>query len=155
MVNSPLLPVHVIVNRVGARESNPVNLRARLSGPGAIHDALVAAHSFADRAELDDADASRLAIVVEELVTNLYDHGGLTDADEFEVELILNSADVIATITDPGQPFDARRFEDDARLPDRGGGAGLRLVRSWASTIDYRRVDGRNRLVVWLPLAGK
>jgi serine/threonine-protein kinase RsbW len=154
-VISPLLPVHVIVLGVGARESNPVNLRVRLAGPGAIHDALVAAHSFAERAALDDADASRLAIVVEELVTNLFDHGGLTGEDEFEVEFVLNSADVIVTITDPGTAFDARRIEDDARLPDRGGGAGLRLVRSWASTIDYRRVDGRNRLVVWLPLAGE
>jgi anti-sigma regulatory factor (Ser/Thr protein kinase) len=155
MVISPLLPVHVILLGVGARESNPVKLRVRLSGLDAIHDALIAAHSFAERAALDGADASRLAIVVEELVTNLYDHGGLSDADEFEVDLVLNSADVIVTITDPGRPFDARRIADDVRLPDRGGGAGLRLVRSWASTIDYRRIDGRNRLVVWLPLAGE
>jgi serine/threonine-protein kinase RsbW len=142
------------MNDVGARESNPVNLRARLSGSSAVHDALVAVRSFADRAGIDGSEGSRLAIVVEELVTNLYDHGGLTDADEVEVELVLNRADVSVTITDPGRPFDARRIEDDARLPDRGGGAGLRLVRSWASTIDYRHIDGRNRLTVWLPLAG-
>jgi anti-sigma regulatory factor (Ser/Thr protein kinase) len=125
-----------------------------LFGPDAVHDALVAARSFADRAGIEGSVGARLAIVIEELVTNLYDHGGLTDEEEFELELILNRADVSVTITDPGAPFDARRIGDDAELPERGGGVGLRLVRSWASTIDYRRVDDRNRLVVWLPLAG-
>jgi anti-sigma regulatory factor (Ser/Thr protein kinase) len=125
-----------------------------LFGPDAVHDALVAARSFADRAGIEGSVGARLAIVIEELVTNLYDHGGLTDEEEFELELILNRADVSVTITDPGAPFDARRIGDDTGPPERGGGVGLRLVRSWASTIDYRRVDDRNRLVVWLPLAG-
>ena len=151
---SPLLPVHGIVAGVGGRESNPVNLRVSLVGPGALHDAVAGARSFAERAGIDGPEASRLAIVVEELVTNLYDHGGLTNDDEFSIELVLNRVDVSVTVTDPGRPFDARRVGDDAELPERGGGAGLRLVRSWASTIDYRRIDGRNRLVVWLPLAG-
>ena len=32
--------------------------------------------------------------------------------------------------------------------PDRGGGAGLELVRAWSQIADYRRRRGRNRVVL-------
>jgi len=136
---------------VATRESIPVPLQLRLSGPTAVHDATAAARDFAEAGGLDEADASRLAVVVEELVTNLYDHGGLGEEDEFFVELSLTEVDLRLVITDPGQPFDPGGA-DNGDLPQRGGGAGLKLVRAWASQIRYQSAKGRNQLVVHLPV---
>jgi len=86
---------------VATRESIPVPLQLRLSGPTAVHDATAAARDFAEAGGLDEADASRLAVVVEELVTNLYDHGGLGEEDEFFVELSLTEVDLRLVIGIP------------------------------------------------------
>ena len=54
--------------------------------------------------------------------------------------------------TDPGKPFDPESEMRDREIPARGGGAGLKLVRAWASQIDYQTSEGLNRLSVRLPL---
>jgi hypothetical protein len=36
--------------------------------------------------------------------------------------------------------------------PDRGGGAGIGLVRAWAQFVDYRITEQGNRLELLLPL---
>ena len=132
-------------------ESNPGSLGLRLSGPTAVHDATVAARRFAESAEIDERDASRLAVVVEELVINLYEHGGLTNEDEFELELSATADAISLLLLAPGDEFDPGRAQQDIGIPERGGGAGLNLVRAWADRIDYQREEGRNRLAVLLP----
>ena len=117
-----------------------------------MREATLTARSFADSAGIDEADRSRLAVLVEELVTNLYDHGGLGVEDVFDIELSSTGTDINLVVIDPGQPFDPRVAGDGDAIPSRGGGAGLKLVRAWASHIDYRTADGRNRLAVVLPL---
>ena len=119
-----------------------------------MHDATVAARTFAATTGARDEVSSRLAIVVEELVTNLYDHGGLTPENEFEIELSAGKDGIRLILVDTGRPFDPAMVEQEAAIPARGGGAGLRLVRAWASRIEYQSVDGRNRLVVVLPIQG-
>ena len=136
---------------MGQRESNPGEVRLSLSGPGAIHDATRAARAYAASAGLDETDAAHLCIIVEELVTNLYDHGGVGAADVVELALAATAVGIRLTLTDPGERFDPRLAGSETPIPARGGGAGLKLLRSWASSIDYRLVDGRNRLTVNLP----
>ena len=116
-----------------------------------MHDATVAARDFGVLAGLDEADVSKLVIIVEELVTNLYDHGGLKLDDMFTIELSITGDEVSLVLVDPGEPFDPRISELDRAIPSRGGGAGLKLVRTWATSIEYEMRDGPNRLSVRLP----
>jgi serine/threonine-protein kinase RsbW len=136
---------------VTSRESIPVPLQLTLSGSTAIHDATAAARDFAESGGVDEADVSRLAVVVEELVMNLYDHGDVGPEDEITVDLSLTEVDLRLALTDFGQSFDPGSA-DNGDLPQRGGGAGLKLVRAWASQIRYQSADGRNQLVVHLPV---
>ena len=134
-----------------SRESIPVPLQLTLSGSTAIHDATAAARDFAESGGVDEADVSRLAVVVEELVMNLYDHGDVGPEDEIMVDLSLTEVDLRLALTDSGRSFDPGSA-DNGDLPQRGGGAGLKLVRAWASQIRYQSADGRNQLVVHLPV---
>jgi anti-sigma regulatory factor (Ser/Thr protein kinase) len=136
---------------VGTGESIPGLLRLSLSGRGAVHRATLAARNFGERTGIDEGDRTRLAIVVEELVTNLFDYGGLTDEDVFEIEFSAADARITLVLIDPGRAFDPRFVPDDDAIPSRGAGAGLKLVRTWASDIDYQCVGSRNRLAVILP----
>ena len=136
---------------MGQRESNPGEVRLSLSGPETVHDATRAARAFAARAKLAETDAAHLSIIVEELVTNLYDHGGLGADDVVELSLAQTANGVGLTLTDSGRRFDPRLAQTATPTPDRGGGAGLKLLRSWARDIDYRVIDGRNRLTLLLP----
>jgi serine/threonine-protein kinase RsbW len=98
-----------------------------------------------------ETEASRLAIVVEELVTNLYDHGGLNDEAVFTIELSLTTSDLSLVLADPGEPFDPFPAKFDRPVSARGGGAGLNLVREWASQMDYESTAELNRLRLRLP----
>lgn len=136
---------------MAARESIPEPLRLAISGPSAIHDATKAARDFAEDAGIQGVDLSRLAIVVEELVTNLYDHGGLEADDEFEIEFSASDAEMNLIITDHGSAFDPNALPRTSAVPSRGGGAGLRLLKDWATRTEYQTSASQNRLAVVLP----
>jgi len=137
---------------VATGESIPATLRLSLTGPQAVHAATSCARDFAALQEIDSAAAARLAIAVEELVTNLYEHGGLGADDAIELSLSRSADAVSLTITDQGMPFDPRSAEQSPAVPERGGGAGLALVRAWASESDYEVGEKGNRLTISLPL---
>ena len=59
-----------------------------------MHEATRAVRDFARVAEINEDDASRLSIIVEELVTNLYDHGGLNAEDVFDLELSTSDTEI-------------------------------------------------------------
>ena len=133
------------------RESIPAPLYLSLSGPAAVREATEAARLFAESAAIDPDDVSRVVIVVEELVANLYDHGGLQSGDEFAIQISLTDTEVTVVLFDPGRPFDPRVARLDEETPQRGGGAGLKLVRIWASHLDYEAGEDLNRLTLRLP----
>jgi len=137
---------------VATGESIPATLRLSLTGPDAIHAATRCARDFASLHDIGEAAAARLAIAVEELVTNLYEHGRLGAGDAIELALSRSSDAVILTIIDQGTPFDPRSATQPDSVPDRGGGAGLALVRAWASESDYEVGEKGNRLTISLPL---
>ena len=117
-----------------------------------IAQAAAAARDFGDVQLLNDDELARLCIVVEELVANLYDHGGLTEADTVELGLARDPAGIRVSISDPGAPFHPWSVLLSAEEPDRGGGAGIAIVRSWAEFISYRTADDGNRLEFLLPI---
>lgn len=136
------------------RESNPANLTRRLQGDEAIVEAIEAARLFGQSCNLADEELARLCIIVEELIANLYDHGGLTARDEVELTLVAEQAGIRVTIVDSGMPFDPRTAPASAQ-PERGGGAGLALVRAWAEIMGYEVTPAGNRLELLVPLRSR
>ena len=125
-------------------------LHLSFSGPTAVHEATLASKDFARSVSTHEGDAARLSIVVEELVTNLYDHGGLGVDDVIQIEFSATARDIRVVLIDAGRPFDPRLAKQNRNPVERGGGAGLKLVQTWATHTDYRSTNGLNRLIVVL-----
>lgn len=139
---------------MSGRDSKSASVTIRCKGETALRESVEAARLFGIDTGLAAADAARLAIVVEELVVNLVDHGGMDPADAIELGLSRGPDGVIALVLiDEGAVFDPRTSDADAAIPERGGGAGLNLVRAWATIVDYRSEGGRNRTEVSIPPA--
>lgn len=134
-----------------AGESNRGRKHLAVRGALAIRDAVAAARGFAGDAAIPQPEAAKLAIIVEELVANLYDHGGLSDDDLVEIELCADSDAVSLVLTAPGSPFHPGQPLAEGDIPARGGGAGLRFVQAWSVSIDHQHLDGKNRWAVMLP----
>jgi serine/threonine-protein kinase RsbW len=135
-----------IAQQVNTRESNSEPLACRFQGSTAIAQATETARTFGKSQNLGDDDLARLCIVIEELVANLFDHGGLTEEDEIELLLAADPAGIRVTMLYPGSPFDPWVAPQNPQLPDRGGGAGLALIRAWAQLLSYGSSDEGNRL---------
>jgi serine/threonine-protein kinase RsbW len=110
------------------------------------------AHAFSEACGLETGHAARLAIIIEELVYNLVDHGGIGEDGLIELVLTHDEGVVGIALSDSGTTFDLRDAETDEAIPDRGGGAGIDLVRAWADIVEYGSDAGRNRLLLkmWL-----
>ena len=116
--------------------------------------ALVAAEDFAHDAGLDARGGARLAVVVEELVSNAIRHGAADGAIMIDLSLTEGDGEIALALVDDGVAFDPtadRNFSGpDA---ESGGGVGLALVKAWANAFAYRRADGRNVIELRLRLA--
>ena len=137
---------------MSARESDLDRITRRLVGKAAISQATEAARAFGEAQWLGEDELARLCIVVEELVANLYDHGGVGDADEVELTLRSEPDGIGLILVDPGVRFDPWEAPQPIDAPERGGGAGIGIVQAWAELIEYRSTDRGNRLELLLPL---
>ncbi|MEQ1883283.1 MAG: ATP-binding protein [Burkholderiales bacterium] len=118
----------------------------------AIGKALELARDFVARANCGADAEARLSIIVEELVTNIVEHGFPPPESEIAIELAALGADIGLTLSDAGVFFDLRSAAAPVDIPpERGGGAGIALVLSWANVIGYAAVDGRNVLRLVIP----
>ena len=133
------------------RESNPDRLSLCLEGAGAIAQAVDAARAFGEEQQLAGDDLARLCIVVEELIANLYDHGGVTEQDEVQFALVSDAAGIRVSIIDGGRAFNP--WSDPIAAGNgQGGGAGARLIRAWAELIRYQSSDDGNQLELMVPV---
>ena len=115
--------------------------------------ALAAAEDFASAAGLDARGGARLAVVVEELVSNAIRHGAADGAIAIDLTLVAGDGEIAVVLQDDGIAFDPteqRAFTGPN--PETGGGVGLALVRAWANSIGYTRANGRNRIELRLRL---
>ena len=133
------------------RESGPGGVSRTLRGPQAIAEAGQAARAFGDAQRLGPDDVARLSIVVEELVANLFDHGGLVEDDLVELHLESEEGGTRIVLFDRGKPFDPRSARPARKRSERGGGAGIEIVRAWAEIIRYSADSQGNRLTLLLP----
>ncbi|WP_052129663.1 ATP-binding protein [Sphingomonas sp. 35-24ZXX] len=129
------------------RNFNPHSCSLDDNGPESIHRAVGLVQLFSTTNALSPQQRAKLAILAEEAVTNLYDHGAVQPGFGGTLALVGQAGEVRLILSDSGAPFDLREA-DVAEMPnvDRGGGVGLALIRAWADIIDYRSEDGINRL---------
>jgi len=104
-----------------------------------------------------DARATHnVALVIDELLTNLSMHGG-GEGGRATVSLEVAADEVRAEIVDQGPAFDPRSTADpdlSTSIEEREiGGLGLFLVRKLTSRLDYHRGDGENRTQFAVPRA--
>jgi anti-sigma regulatory factor (Ser/Thr protein kinase) len=115
--------------------------------------ALAAAEDFASAAELDARGGARLAVVVEELVSNAIRHGAADGQITVELSLAAHEGEIALALIDDGVAFDPTADRDfSGPDADSGGGVGLVLVRAWANAFTYSRERGRNRTELMLRL---
>lgn len=110
------------------------------------------ARAFAEAARLDARAADSLAIIVEEWLVNVIEHGGAAPSARIVLRFGRRPDCVRVLVTDAGRPFDPRAVTFEGPNLARGGGAGLTLIQAWCRIADYRRRRGRNRLVFEMPL---
>ena len=115
----------------------------------ALLTATAAVHSFARTEGVELALSQRLAVVTEELVTNLIEHAPHGRDVAFGLVLERDANGLLLALEDDSEAFDPR----DAPKPDmpdpvRGGGVGLALVKAWTDIVSYDCEGGRNRLVL-------
>ena len=137
---------------MSSRESDLEQMSCRIGGVIAIADAVAATEQFGKAQWLERDELARLCIIVEELVANLYDHGGVTAADEIELSFRNDPAGIAIVIVDPGHPFDPSDMSRTIERTERGGAAGIDIVRAWAQFVSYDVTEAGNRLELLLPL---
>ncbi|SRR6266545_6968210 len=99
--------------------------------------------------------SARLAL--EEVVTNIIKYA-YADADthQIDIEALIGEEEVVLRITDDGREFDvlsAAPPDLQKPLEERPpGGLGIHIVRSIARRIEYKRAEGRNKLLLSIAL---
>jgi anti-sigma regulatory factor (Ser/Thr protein kinase) len=136
-VSRPLLIAQLLA-QTESRRSTTVRLRA---GPEAVARAITAARAFAGEGEAAD----RLAIVAEEWVANVVEHGRPAQESLIVLRFGREGDALRLAVSDAGLAFDPTEAADDGPNLERGGGAGLALIRAWCE-LSYRRAGGRNQL---------
>lgn len=115
-----------------------------------VRRGLAAAAAFAIDAAIGDDAADKLAIIVEEWLVNVVEHGGGPGRIAMRLE---RRADCVRVMfSDTGQPFDPRAVVFEGPNEERGGGAGLALIKAWSRITGYSRRGGRNRVVLEMPV---
>ena len=108
---------------------------------------------FAAAAGLLDKDLFALQIVVEELVTNVVDYGGVPAGEHAaRVNLEAENGTLTIVIADRGAEYNPLLREDpDVTLPAEErpiGGLGVHFCKKLTDAQSYARVDGENVLTL-------
>jgi anti-sigma regulatory factor (Ser/Thr protein kinase) len=118
----------------------------------AVARALALAGRFATEAGLETSVATSLAIIVEECVANIVEHGEPQAGALIVLRLSFDGQTVRLAVSDAGRAFDPRSATFEEPNIERGGGVGLALIADLCRIASYARRRGRNHLVLELPL---
>ena len=103
--------------------------------------------AFLSEQGVDMRATHHVALVFEEVLSNLATHGNCRDIPA-KIALRVSPNEVIGEVIDAGPPFDPRLAPHpsaDAAPADRPiGGLGLHLVRNLSSHLEYARRGGEN-----------
>lgn len=125
---------------------------------GALPAIFAMTDEFCARNGVNPGDRHALALVVEELFTNVVKHGSRL-RDEIQVTIDRAEGNVVLSVTDfDADEFDVTREAEprvDAPLEERRpGGLGLHLVRKLVDRIDYDYRDRRSTITIYRKLEG-
>lgn len=119
-----------------------------------IHRLAGLAERFGQAQQLSEDDVLAINLVLDEVVTNVIDHGfdGIDGEPEIRLTMTLEGSDLTIRVEDNGKAFDplqAAPPDLDLPLEDRPvGGLGIHIVRSVMNTVEYDRRGGRNLLTM-------
>lgn len=117
----------------------------------AIRHALRFAREFMAEHDFEPRLQVKLAILVEELVTNALRHGGKFQDLALLLVLQEDGEAVMLKIEDDGPPFDPLTVPPvTGPDPETGGGIGLAIVQAWGEEPTYSRNDAGNLLTLTL-----
>jgi serine/threonine-protein kinase RsbW len=124
-----------------------------MAEPHAISALSESVAAFLAGSGVDDRAVHHVALVLEELLTNLASYGSMGKA-QASVRLTVGADRVDAQLWDCGMEYDPRRTPDvdvSKGIEDRAiGGLGLLLVHRVTDGFDYERVGGRNHTTFWI-----
>ena len=108
---------------------------------------------FAQKAGLSDKDLFALQIIVEELVTNVIDYGGVPAGEHaVRVELSAQDVELVVHLVDRGKEYNPLLREDpDVTLPAEQrpiGVLGVHFCKKLTEAQEYERRDGCNVLTL-------
>lgn len=124
---------------------------------GDSHERLTdAVEGFVSTHDLPPRAAYLIDLVLEEIVTNIVNHGAKNRAAKIDVRLSRVGERVIGSVRDDTAPFDplSRGPADIAAdIDERAiGGLGIHLVREMTESVAYAREDGHNVLTFSIDL---
>ncbi len=108
---------------------------------------------FKARHGLADEDTNAIHVVLDEILSNSIRHG-LAGAASHAIAVTLELAEgqIVIEVEDDGIAYDPTQAPAPVlagTLEERTeGGLGVTFVRALTDTIEYHRIDGRNRLVL-------
>ena len=118
-----------------------------LAQPGPISEVTEQLLCFLQEQKVDARAAHHVALIIEELLTNLATHAACPDRPA-RVSITVEPSRVTGQIIDQAPPFDpqeAREPDLDATAEERRvGGLGLVLVRRFTSSLEYEHRNGEN-----------
>lgn len=114
---------------------------------------------FKARHGLADEDTNAIHVVLDEILSNSIRHGLAGVASHaIAVTLELAEGEIVIAVEDDGVAYDPTQAPAPVlagTLEERTeGGLGVTFVRALTDAIEYRRTDGRNRLVLRRRITG-
>jgi anti-sigma regulatory factor (Ser/Thr protein kinase) len=120
-----------------------------LAQPSLIADLNERVLGFLHQQQVEPRAASHVALIVEEVLTNIGTHGQCADKP-VRIALTVDRERVTGEIVDRGIPFDPRDAPEPELAQGAGerplGGLGLFLVRRFSSALEYASRNGENYL---------
>lgn len=112
-----------------------------------LFDAVAA---FVDDHAIGPKPAYALELVLDELVTNIADHGAGPGGATIIIEVVREGATIRGSVRDDAAPFDPLRrgpVDTTGSIEEREvGGLGVHLVRKMTNSLGYSREAGHNVL---------
>lgn len=133
-----------------AKHEIDLQLRGSLDDLDAVHRAI---SDLAADAKLPDEVTTPLRLALDELITNVVEHGFRGQSDRhLQLHLLCEREALTATLSDNAPPFDPtahHTVDTAAHLDERPiGGLGIHLVRKSIDEMHYQREGGLNRLTI-------